>query len=602
MNLLQRLSIPGKLIAASVATVAISMAILTASGFWTTRNALYGVLEKSTGALADSYASGIATWVADKTGVLRAMVPTALTGDPAPALELLRQSGAFDTAYAGYPDKRAVFSKPQNTVANYDPTSRPWYQAAAAAGKAVLTAPYRDAQTGQLVVTFAAPVIRGTELAAVVAGDIPLREVNDAVKAIRPSPNSFGFVVDQSGLIVSHADADRALQPATALSPDLRPDKLASLRSADAFVAMQIGERGYWMTARSIPGTDWTLLVAVDQADALEGFAAVGTTLGVLGLVVLAMTAVALGVLTQLLLRRLRRLRAALRDIASGQADLTRRLSTNGNDELADVGRHFNAFADKIAAILQGVRGATALVNTAASEIAAGNADLSGRAEQTAANLQLTASSMDRLTGTVRQTAESATVANGLASSAANAALRGGNVVGQVVTTMEAISDSSRKIVDIIGTIDGIAFQTNILALNAAVEAARAGEQGRGFAVVAAEVRSLAKRSASAAQEIKVLIGDSVGKVEDGARLVQDAGSTMQDIVHSVRRVTDIIGEITAATTDQSHGIGEVGTAMAELDRMTQQNAALVEQSAAATQSLKQQADRLAEVVAGFKT
>lgn len=243
MNLLSRLSIPGKLIAASVATVAVSLAILTASGFWTTRNALYGVLEKNTAALADSYASGIATWVADKTGVLRAMVPTALVTDPAPSLELLRQSGAFDTAYAGYPDKRAVFSKPQATVAGYDPTSRPWYQAAAAAGKAVLTAPYRDAQTGEMVVTFAAPVIRGSELAAVVAGDIPLREVNAAVKAIRPSANSFGFVVDQSGLIVSHADADRALQPATSLSDDLRPDKLAALRSADAFVAMHIGER-----------------------------------------------------------------------------------------------------------------------------------------------------------------------------------------------------------------------------------------------------------------------------------------------------------------------------------------------------------------------
>ena len=602
MAVLSRLSIPGKLTAASVATVAIAMALLTAGGFVTTRNALYGVLEKNTGAVADSYASGIATWVADKTSAVQALVPAALQADPAPALELVRAAGAFDKAYAGYADKRAVFSRQQDTVANYDPTSRPWYQAAASAGKPVLTAPYRGAKTGQLVVTFAAPVQRGGSMAAVVAGDIPLTEVNQAVKAVQPSPHSFGFVVDQSGLIVSHADPARALQPASTLSGELTPARIAQLRTADAFTPLHIGERDYWMTARPIAGTDWTLLVAVDQADALEGFAAVGATLAVLGLVMLGATAAVLGVLTHLLLRRLRRLRAALRDIASGQADLTRRLSTQGHDELADVGRHFNAFADKIATILQGVRGATTLVNTAAAEIAAGNADLSGRAEQTAANLQLTASSMERLTGTVRQTAESATVANGLAAGAADAALRGGQVVGQVVTTMEAISDSSRRIVDIIGTIDGIAFQTNILALNAAVEAARAGEQGRGFAVVASEVRSLAKRSASAAQEIKVLIGDSVGKVEDGARLVQDAGSTMQDIVHSVRRVSDIIGEITSATTDQSHGIGEVGSAMAELDRMTQQNAALVEQSAAATQSLKQQADRLADVVAGFKT
>jgi len=236
-------------------------------------------------------------------------------------------------------------------------------------------------------------------------------------------------------------------------------------------------------------------------------------------------------------------------------------------------------------------------IQTASAEIASGNQDLSSRTEQTASNLQQTASSMEQLTGTVKQSAESASQANQLASSAAAVAERGGSVVSQVVSTMNEINASSKKIADIIGVIDGIAFQTNILALNAAVEAARAGEQGRGFAVVAGEVRSLAQRSAEAAKEIKSLIGSSVDRVEAGSKLVADAGKTMSEIVGSVKRVSDIIGEITAAANEQSQGIGQVNTAVTQLDQMTQQNAALVEQSAAAAESLKDQAHRLSAVV-----
>ena len=247
------------------------------------------------------------------------------------------------------------------------------------------------------------------------------------------------------------------------------------------------------------------------------------------------------------------------------------------------------------------VRQAADSIGTASSEIASGNQDLSGRTEQTAANLQQAASSMEQLTGTVAHSADSAAQANQLAASAADVARRGGQVVAQVVSTMDDISASSRKIADIIGVIDGIAFQTNILALNAAVEAARAGEQGRGFAVVAAEVRSLAQRSAEAAKEIKALIGSSVDKVETGSRLVGDAGSTMTEIVASVQRVSDIIGEISAAAREQSSGLGQVNSAVADLDRMTQQNAALVEQSAAAAHSLEDQARKLTQVVATFR-
>jgi methyl-accepting chemotaxis protein-1 (serine sensor receptor) len=254
-----------------------------------------------------------------------------------------------------------------------------------------------------------------------------------------------------------------------------------------------------------------------------------------------------------------------------------------------------------LAKVVSQVRGASDSIATGSAQIATGNADLSQRTEQQASNLQETAASMEEMNATVRNNADTARQANQLATSASSAAAKGGEVVGQVVATMHEITDSSRKIADIIGVIDGIAFQTNILALNAAVEAARAGEQGRGFAVVAGEVRSLAQRSAEAAREIKSLIGASVDRVEAGSRLVGEAGTTMNDIVTQVKRVSDLIGEISSATSEQTTGIGQVSTAISELDEVTQQNASLVEQSAAAAESLKDQAVRLAQVVSAFR-
>jgi methyl-accepting chemotaxis protein len=321
-------------------------------------------------------------------------------------------------------------------------------------------------------------------------------------------------------------------------------------------------------------------------------------------LITLAILVLAFGIacawwLTRGITKPLQSAVALARRVADG--DLTADIDVKTRDEIGQLLQALKDMNGNLQEIIGKVRNGTETITIASSEIAAGNLDLSSRTEQQAASIEETASSMEELTSTVRQNAENAQQANTLANNASDIALRGGHVVSEVVQTMDDITNSSKRIVDIIGVIDGIAFQTNILALNAAVEAARAGEQGRGFAVVAGEVRTLAQRSAAAAKEIKTLIGDSVDKVDTGAKLVDQAGATMQEIVESVKRVTDIMSEITAATREQTAGIEQINQAISQMDQVTQQNAALVEQAAAASEAMQEQAGNLTQAVSVFK-
>lgn len=453
-----------------------------------------------------------------------------------------------------------------------------------------------------------------------VVGPVAISAATSGLLGRRPVSSSGSGIPSEAGRPTRAPPAGTKLaQPATPNESDpeiasqeksskdkylrVRSSRLAGLflSSGSPWVEARIGEQDYLLRGEAIPNTDWVLVAAANKGEALASLSSLLRAAVLVLLVVMVLAGALMTTVIAAMLRSLDGVRAALDEISAGGGDLTQRLPENGRDEISRISASFNLFAEKIQRILLDVRSASNSITTASTEIAIGAQDLSQRTEQTAANLEEAASSMEQLTGTVRQTADAALTANQLASSASTAAAKGGDVVSQVVTTMDEINNSSKKINDIIGVIDGIAFQTNILALNAAVEAARAGEQGRGFAVVASEVRSLAQRSAEAAKEIKTLIGASVDRVEVGSRLVAAAGASMSDIVASVQRVSDIIGEITAASSEQSDGIGQVNSAVVHLDQMTQQNAALVEESAAAAESLKDQARRLTEVVSVFR-
>ncbi|MGY6130176.1 methyl-accepting chemotaxis protein (plasmid) [Paraburkholderia strydomiana] len=446
---------------------------------------------------------------------------------------------------------------------------------------------------------------RFTALTAAGDTETAKKVLDRAVELYGFSNKNWQTYVDAPKTGVDQAQMDELLARRTALVRDGMEPEFAALRANDMVAYHAIADTKISPMFVSYDNVASVVIKnlqqqAVDQqADAQSNISLMTTLIIAFATLALLLVIGLRFALRGLIVQPLQEATECFERIAAG--DLSEAIEVKSRNEIGRLFAGIKRMQESMASMVTAVRSSTESIDTGAREIAMGNTDLSQRTEQQAASLQETASSMEQLTGTVRQNAENARQASQLAVNASDIATRGGEVVSQVVTTMQDIASSSSKVVDIIGVIEGIAFQTNILALNAAVEAARAGEQGRGFAVVAGEVRSLAQRSASAAKEIKELIGDSTDKVQSGSALVGRAGTTMDEIVQAVRRVTDIMGEISAASEEQSGGIEQVNRAVVQMDEVTQQNAALVEEAAAAAGSLEDQTRQLQAVLSGWK-
>ncbi|AGN83924.1 methyl-accepting chemotaxis protein [Enterobacter sp. R4-368] len=544
-----------------------------------------------------SHSIAIADWVASKMNMIASLQSVALTDDPVPVFTQIARAGGFINVYVGYATKTAKFSDPGGVPADYDPTIRPWYQQVVKADAPVVTAPYVDASTGALVVTFAVPVKENGTLKAVVAGDVSMDSVVANVRGISPTPNSTGMLLASDGSVIAAANDKLTMKP---FSEVIGGVSFEQLRAGKRVEGVYAGEDKA-LLASPVKGTNWLLAVALDSADSTAGLRAQlkASALSLIVLVLIAGTLMHWIVAT--LLKRLLTVRDAMNAISSGTNDLSQRLPVDGHDEVSQIAHAFNAFSDKLSVVMIKLRDSSNSVQVAAQQIAAGNQDLSGRTEQAASSLRETASAVEQITASVAQSTDAAAQANDQAHVASQAASRGGQVVTQAINTMQSIEVASAKIGDITSVIDGIAFQTNILALNASVEAARAGEQGRGFAVVAGEVRNLASRSAQAAKEIKTLIDSTTESVATGSRFVRLAGDSMTDIVASIDSVSVIMREISVATSEQMKGIQEINHAVLDLDRMVQQNAELVVESTAAAGALRSQATELAETAGHFR-
>ncbi|MBT2791565.1 methyl-accepting chemotaxis protein [Paraburkholderia strydomiana] len=446
---------------------------------------------------------------------------------------------------------------------------------------------------------------RFTALTAAGDTETAKKVLDRAVELYGFSNKNWQTYVDAPKTGVDQAQMDELLARRTALVRDGMEPEFAALRANDMAAYHAIADTKIspmfvsYDNAASVVIKNLQQQAVDQQADAQSNISLMTTLIIAFATLALLLVIGLRFALRGLIVQPLRDATECFERIAAG--DLSEAIEVKSRNEIGRLFAGIKQMQESMASMVTAVRSSTESIDTGAREIAMGNIDLSQRTEQQAASLQETASSMEQLTGTVRQNAENARQASQLAVNASDIATRGGEVVSQVVTTMQDIASSSSKVVDIIGVIEGIAFQTNILALNAAVEAARAGEQGRGFAVVAGEVRSLAQRSASAAKEIKELIGDSTDKVQSGSALVGRAGTTMDEIVQAVRRVTDIMGEISAASEEQSGGIEQVNRAVVQMDEVTQQNAALVEEAAAAAGSLEDQTRQLQAVLSGWK-
>jgi methyl-accepting chemotaxis protein len=591
-------SVRAKVVALSLSILVAALAANAALNYAVGKRHNDIAISQGLAALASGHAWAISDWIDTRKHMVGVLRDAAVKPDPMPWLSQIVQAGHFANAGVGWADKRYMQTAPMKVKGDFDPTVRPWYrQAMSSNGEVTVTKPYADLASGRLMLAFVVPMIDGGSAKGVTYASVQLDTVKENVASIHPTPNSFGLLVDGDGVIIAYPD-NRLLGKSLATEVPQLGAILAAPGESHA-VTVDGVRKVAW--AEPVHGTDWRLVVVLDAAEANTAMRSQLFSSAIALLIIVLIAALLLSWLTAVTLKRLSAVRDALRDIASGNGDLTLRLPIYGQDEVAGISMAFNQFVEMLFCVMRRVRESSDGVRIAATQIAAGNLDLSGRTEAAAGSVSEIVTSVERIVSMIGRSTEAAAHADAKSRGASDLATKGGEAAMVAIDTMGAIEAASTSIGAITAVIDSIAFQTNILALNASVEAARAGEDGRGFAVVANEVRELAARSAQAAKEIKRLIDGTAGSVERGSAQVRFVGAAVGDIVGSIGKVAAIMSEISVAAREQTLGIEEVERSLSTLDDVIQQNAALVEESAAAADSLRCQADRLSAEVAQFK-
>jgi methyl-accepting chemotaxis protein len=620
MKLLRRMSVQNKLMFSMAACLLLFLAISTTlSLMLTARNIRARVVAQElpavVGEIRNDISRSIALPLATSQAIannsyvhaweLEGLPDTGLPAWQAYAALLKQKTGAATVFWVSEESGKYMTPDGLNRTLDKAAASDQWFYGFLAGGKPYTLDLDMDVASKQFMLFINVRGEAGPGKAGVAGLGLSMTAMTDAIRSYKIGKSGSVALVRANGAVLVHpdpamADGKHFLKDLPGFSAALSQQLLSGARFSHSSVEAPSGTR--LVASSFVPELNMYVIAEVPESEVLGDVArsasiaalVAGAIGGGIGLLLVFLTARAIAA-------PVARAAQMLREIANGNGDLSRRMVVETNDEVGALADAFNRFVASLNGTIHEVRASTGTIAIATGEIAAGNMDLSSRTEAQASSLEETAAAMEELTSTVKANAYNASQANQLVLAASHHATKGGEVVGQVVSTMGSITASSAKIADIISVIDGIAFQTNILALNAAVEAARAGEQGRGFAVVAAEVRNLAQRSAAAAKEIKGLIKHSTDTVEAGSKLVDQAGATMGQIVDSVQKVADLMSEIATASAEQSEGIGQINLSIASMDDATQQNAALVEQAAAAAKSLQDQAARLEQVVSVFK-